>query len=541
MKCAIRFAVAGLAAVTATPPHIFFILVDDLGYGDVGFNRAVANPEIVSPNLDKLVSSGIHLTRHYVHFSCTPTRSSVQTGRLPVHVNIGLGDPCDDNTGIPQNMTGIAEHLKRAGYSTHFAGKWDAGMVTPKHTPQGRGYDTSLHYFSHKNDYWSQANMQTCCESDQTIIDFWRTDRGASDVNSTGYSEFLYQKELVDIVEQHDVSKPLLLFYTPHVAHCPMQVPKEYYDKFAFMEDDEGTCAVQTVKGLHDIDPRYPDLAYKCRQQYHAMVMLMDEVVGNVTNALKAKHMWTNTLVIMSSDNGGPVDLNENAANNWPLRGGKYSLFEGGIRVAAFVSGGLIPEKFRGTTNNGMIHIADWYSTLAGLAGVDATDKLAAANYLPPIDSMDMWPFLTGKVSSSPRDIIPISEDCLVHGDWKLITGSTTPDFWQGPTFPNSSATSETDLTASASNAHCKNGCLFNVVDDPTEHNNVYAANPSRVASMKNTLVNLTRAFFQNHDKFQNDCPASVKGDCACWMAKNRYGGFMGPFALTGSSTDLVI
>ena len=64
---------------------------------------------------------------------------------------------------------------------------------TPDHTPHGRGYDTSLNYFSHKNDFWSQANMQTCCESDQSIIDFWHTDKGASTLNSTGYSEFLYQ------------------------------------------------------------------------------------------------------------------------------------------------------------------------------------------------------------------------------------------------------------------------------------------------------------------------------------------------------------
>ena len=245
-------------------------------------------------------------------------------------------------------MVGWAE--QEAGYTTAFAGKWDAGMVTPAHTPHGRGYQTSLNYFSHKNDFWSQANMQvrapvhvhkidcpparwppvtsdfvmqTCCEPDQTIIDFWHTDKGASDVNSTGYSEFLYRDELLGVIAKHTPADPLLVFYAPHVAHCPLQVPKAYYDKFAFMADDEGKCAAQTVKGLHDIDPHFPDLEYKCRQQYHAMVHVMDEVVGNITTALKAKAMWDNTLVVMSSDNGGPVDLAENAANNWPKRGGK--------------------------------------------------------------------------------------------------------------------------------------------------------------------------------------------------------------------------
>ena len=190
-------------------------------------------------------------------------------------------------------MTGFAERLKEAGYKSAFAGKWDAGMATPAHTPHGRGYDTSLNYFSHKNDFWSQANMQTCCEADQTIIDFWHTDRGASDVNSTGYSEFLYRDELVGVVNKHDPATPLLVFYAPHVAHCPLQVPKEYYDKMGALMNpdapDEGKCSAQTVEGLHSIDPRFPDMEYKCRQQYHAMVHIMDEVVGNITAAFKTK------------------------------------------------------------------------------------------------------------------------------------------------------------------------------------------------------------------------------------------------------------
>jgi len=365
-------------------------------------------------------------------------------------------------------------------------------------------------------------------------VDFWRTDHGASDVNNTGYSEFLYRRELVDIVEKHNPAEPLLLFYAPHVAHCPLQVPKEYYDKFNFMTDDEGTCKVQTIKGVHTIDPRHPDLPYKCRQQYHAMVMLMDEVVGDIVHSLKQKGIWNNTLVIFSSDNGGPVGLAENAANNWPLLGGKYSHFEGGIRVAAFISGGFVPSHLRGTTNNGIIHIADWYATLCGLAGVDPTDTLAAANGLPPIDSLDMWPFITARSPASPRDTIPVSKDCIIQGDWKLILGKTQPDFWQGPHYPNSSSKNV------APPAHdCSSGCLFNVAEDWTEQRNAYKDNPKLVAQMTSTLDNLARSFFENRDAFENDCPKDTE-HCACWMAENHYGGFLGPFAMTGV-TGLVI
>ena len=90
----------------------------------------------VTPNLDALVHDGIRLHRHYVHRFCTPSRTSLQSGRLPVHVNTGLGNPCSDNTGISQNMTGLAEHLKSAGYVTAMAGKWDAGMAVRKRRPQ---------------------------------------------------------------------------------------------------------------------------------------------------------------------------------------------------------------------------------------------------------------------------------------------------------------------------------------------------------------------------------------------------------------------
>eukprot|EP00913_Durusdinium_trenchii_P014136 g13268.t1 len=359
--------------------------------------------------------------------------------RLPVHVNTGLGDVCDDNTGIPYNMTGLAEKMKMAGYKTHFAGKWDAGMATPAHTPHGRGYDTSLNYFSHKNDFYSQANMQTCCEQDQSLIDFWRTDHGAADVNGTGYSEFLYQKELLSVIEQHDPVDPLFLFYAPHVAHCPLQVPQEYYEKFDFMADDEGLCSQQTVKEEHPIDPAHLELKYQCRRQHAAMIMIMDEVVGNITKALQHKNMWKDTLMIFSSDNGGPVRLAENAANNWPLRGGKYSNFEGGVRVPAFVSGGFVPANLRGSSNSGIIHIADWYATLCHLAGVDPQDQRAAAGALPPIDSLNMWPFLV-ESKASPREVIPLGENALIWGRWKLLTSSEAPSFWQGPRFPNSTS-----------------------------------------------------------------------------------------------------
>lgn len=111
-------------AGAAKPPHIFFCLVDDLGHADVGFTDGPPSVETVTPTLDALVAQGVRLERHYVHYTCTPTRSSIHSGRLPVHVTTKLSSPPAPNAGIPRNYTGMAEVLRRAGYAAHFMGKW---------------------------------------------------------------------------------------------------------------------------------------------------------------------------------------------------------------------------------------------------------------------------------------------------------------------------------------------------------------------------------------------------------------------------------
>lgn len=146
-------------------PHILLILVDDFGFNNVGFHRerngsgGKLDREVSTPNLDNLARSGIELNRHYTYNYCSPSRASLQSGRLPVHVSWFNDDPITHNpedpvsgfAGIPRNMTGIAEKLRGAGYRTHMTGKWDAGMATWEHTPMGRGYETFFGYYHHAN------------------------------------------------------------------------------------------------------------------------------------------------------------------------------------------------------------------------------------------------------------------------------------------------------------------------------------------------------------------------------------------------------
>jgi arylsulfatase I/J len=305
-----------------------------------------------------------------------------------------------------------------------------------------------------------------------------------------------------------------------------MQAPQEYQDRFKFIEFDH-------------------------RRVYHAMVSFLDDQLGNITNAMKNLGMWDNTLMILTSDNGGYVKSpggncnttdaswpgsgentdvghgtacanGEAGANNYPLRGGKYSNFEGGIRVNAFASGGYLPEKVRGSKLDGIIHIADWYRTLTqGIAGVDPTDHWAAESGLPPIDSLDVWPMLSGQNLTSPREHFLVTKDMIVIGEWKYATGGTNmiEADWGGEHYPNASTVTD-PISNHAFNCPPK-GCLFNVVKDPYERDEVSAQHPDIVASMAAELEQQAKTIWSQSHK---QSPACQKA------AQEIYGGFYGPF-----------
>jgi arylsulfatase I/J len=188
-----------------------------------------------------------------VHKYCSPTRSSIQSGRLPYHVNVlndDMGiwnpqDPVSGFAGVPRNMTTIAMHLSAAGYSTHMAGKWDAGMASPDHTPHGRGYDTSLLYFHHANDYWTSIDDSPC--HNKSIVDLFATTGPAIGLNNSflcsqqnqagcKYEDEIFVEEVLQRINEHDPSVPFFLFWAPHIVHAPLEVPANYLAKFSFID-----------------------------------------------------------------------------------------------------------------------------------------------------------------------------------------------------------------------------------------------------------------------------------------------------------------
>lgn len=140
------------SSIGAAPrPHIVYVLSDNLGWGDVGFLRqrnGGATPEVATPHLDALAAGGVTLDRFYTYEMCSPSRSSLLSGRLPIHVNFHNDHSTIPGSGIPLGMTTMAGKMKAAGYATHQLGKWHVGFATPGHTPMGRGFDTSFGYIA---------------------------------------------------------------------------------------------------------------------------------------------------------------------------------------------------------------------------------------------------------------------------------------------------------------------------------------------------------------------------------------------------------
>ena len=334
------------------------------------------------------------------------------------------------------------------------------GSHAPCQMPRARGYRRFFGYVSHDNDYWTYR----CSYGVPRCVDLVRDDDfAANDLNSLDgsckpstrsrprntskycmYIDDRFENEVARILDGHTseqprgkkgrrtvhpLPRPLFLFWSMHSVHSPIQPSHS-----ALLEVDSMDAAATCTRPGSEI------------RDNQAMIRDMDARVGRVMGRVKSLDMWDDTLVIFSSDNGGAE-----RANNAPLTGMKHTVWEGGIRVCAFASGGFLPAAVRGTRQGGLIAVWDWYATFATLDGVDHHDKRAAATGLPAVESSNVWPLLNGSTARSPRErlLIAGTEDLEVDGSepvlfgiirppWKLLVGSSkmertlplTPTAW---------------------------------------------------------------------------------------------------------------
>lgn len=530
-------AAAVSATAAALSPHVLVILVDDWGHANVGFHASAldrANNETQTPNLDALAADGIILERHYTFRFCSPTRSALHTGRNPIHVNVfnsdlatvNKNDPISGYAGIPVNMTSFPELLRDAGYATQMAGKWHIGLARMRHLPIGRGYQRSLVYLDGSNSYWDNTCTGWCpYTSSNKFTDLWENSLpawgrnnswGCTQISQAGctYEDDMFTDFLVEGIAAHNASQPLLTYFAPHSVHVasdpglPLEVPDAALARFAFINDTS-------------------------RRFYAAMVNTVDAQIGRIIDAVKAQGMWEKTLVIVSADNGGLVYPDGHfGASNFPLKGGKQANWEGGVRSNALVSGGFVPVSRRGTVETGWAGIEDWYTTLGNLAGADTTDPAAAAAGLPPVDGVDLWPMLSGANSTSPRTEIWLGADDggshatiqgVINADgFKALINSGGPvdmAFWTGELQPNGTNTPAASMDCGNVTAP---KCLYNVLQDPTEHVNLADAHPDILQQLAARIAELQRTVF-DPDRGNPD-------PLACNMTATKWRGFVGPF-----------
>ncbi|XP_063959866.1 arylsulfatase B-like [Lytechinus pictus] len=440
----------------ALPPNIVLILADDYGFHDIGYHN---NGFIKTPNLDGLASAGVKLENYYVQPICTPTRSQLMSGKYQIHTGLqhGVIKPAQPNC-LPLNDPTLADKLSDAGYETHVIGKWHLGFYKRACWPTNRGFKSFFGYLNGGEDYYTHSLALQFFSQHWHGLDF--RDNLEPTTNYSGdYSTHVFAQRAQQVIEQHDTQKPLFLYLPFQAVHSPLEVPEKY------------------------IEP-YESIADKNRRIYAGMTTCMDEAVGNITGSLKKAGLWNNTVLIFSTDNGGQVIA---GGNNWPLRGWKGSLWEGGIHGVGFVSSPLLPDDVQGTINRELIHVSDWYPTLVeGIAGW----TLKGAK----LDGYNVWQTISQGISSPRKELLhnidplgapsppkpplePPIPSCnftfpskfnvstraaIRFKDWKLITGNPGPGHWIPP--PESGLQPVKPVVPEG-----KCVWLFNIKDDPYE------------------------------------------------------------------------
>ena len=471
------------AAHAAAKPNLVFVLVDDWGHADVSFR----NPAISMPNFQDLADNGLILNRHYVFKYCSPSRASFLTGRWPHHAhqyNINYGIQLGANI----NMTMLPAKLKTAGYKTHMVGKWHEGYFDPAYLPINRGFDTSSGFLNGGEDH---MNQKRAC-----AVDFWKN----NDVDSRNgtYDAYHYRSDLTDIFNNHNTEDPFFLYLPLHNVHSPFQAPDEWLNVYP----KNSTCDI--------------------RRTYQAMVSVADNITGHVVEWLKKKKMWDNTLIVVSADNGGAQCM----GSNYPLKGAKTTFFEGGVRVLAFASGGLIPEDMKGKSTDGFIHIADWYTTLCKLAGVDPTDS-GTGKF--DVDGKDIWPIITGSNSTSPHEEIVLGynfagKGAIISGKYKLIVGPQVGRcdslMWSPLDYPCHKGPTGED---------CTPHCLYDIINDPGEKNNLVDKEPEILTMMLDKYNAYSKEPSDMQDQGYHDMASlPVYKDACKYMSEN--GGYWRPW-----------
>lgn len=424
-----RSYLASIEKDTARLPNIVIILADDLGKTDISL---YGHPPIATPNIDALGQRGITFTEGYISSPiCAPSRAGLLTGRYQqrfgfeyqphdrypknrlemfVYSNfIATGDwtvaeqstfPAFEDVvrnGMPPSELLLPEILRERGYRTGIFGKWHLGAGDHA-IPSNRGFDTQYGFYEAYSLYMADTshpdilNQRHTDFSDQFIWGKGRSGTCAIRLNDDVIDEKYYltdriAEEANGFIAEH-ADRPFFL-YVPFLApHTPFQATKTYYDKLSHIED-------------------------RNKRIYNAMILQLDDAVGSIMAQLEQHGLMENTLIFFLSDNGGATYTK--ATDNHPLKGGKFTNFEGGLNIPFMV-------RWDGMVDSGAVFThpviaMDVFATALDVAGISPpTDRL--------IDGRSLIPFIKdGKQGRVHQELFWRSgyNRAIRHGDWKLV------------------------------------------------------------------------------------------------------------------------
>lgn len=416
------------------PPNIIIVVSDDQGWNDVGWR----NPEVMTPHLDRLARTGVRLEQHYVASMCTPTRASLLTGRFATRYGISLAQ---NEQALRFGTETLASSLQKQGYETALIGKWHLGSL-PEQGPQRFGFDYGYGVLA--GGCGPYSHLYKAGPYSRT----WH--RNGTLIDEEGHVTDLLMREAVKWLGERRGEKPFFLYLPFTAPHVPVEEPERYLSL-------------------------YPEVEPLSRRHYYASISHMDAAIGEVMAALVKTGQSENTLLLFLCDNGAtPDQLNEKwldvsdprnnfapgpgGGSNFPLRGKKTQVFEGGIRVPAFIRW---PAMLTPGTFNGVLHAIDWMPTLTELAGFSAKPSLKW-------DGRDVWPDIL-RNQAKPRQLYWVSarwqHSAVRDADWKMI------------------------LTHADDSVQ-----LFNLAEDPNETTDLAAREPGRVATLRQLLGRLAES-----------------------------------------------
>lgn len=418
--------VAG-ADLAGSRPNIVFMLSDDMGWAEPGFN---GGNSLLTPHLDRLATESLSLTQFYVHSVCAPTRAAFLTGRYAFRTwsdwrsedfgkpsylaKLGLtlainerGEETRRIHALDTNERTVAEALRDAGYFTAITGKWHCGEWLPEHLPMGQGF---LHQYGHYawgidyNNYSIPHNAPA-----RFAVYDWH--RNQQPIQEQGYTTDLIANEAIRLIAEQTAEKPFFIYVPFNAVHGPIEEVPRYTDKFI---------------------PR------------EAALKILDDAIGRIVATVDQHGFGENTLVIFANDNGGLTeDLNR------PWKGTKNTTYEGGVRVPCLMRW---PGKIEpGTTNHAMMHVVDLFPTFVHLAGAETQQER-------PLDGLNMASTIFAGQVSPRREIV-----FEVSGSVRLPT-------------------------LRAGKYKLMGDMLYDIEQDPSETTDIAAQHPNLVTRMKNRL-----------------------------------------------------